>query len=164
MKSFALVPLWNGFFFLNMFKAFDKLEISSLPEFLKRNIFIYLMEDIIIKSPQNSRWSDSFFSFAALFIIQSLPSVLNFCLILRYPLHTGQSINGPHPHLILSIRTLFVRKFGYINYGIIHYSISMLRRASLVMCNSARCSFCLGLLSEYNLVSMQSWYVEVFVS
>ena len=99
MKSFALVPLWYGFFFLNMFKAFDKPEISSLPEFLKRNVFIHLMEDIIIKSPQNSCWSDSFFSFAALFIIQSLPPALNSCLILRYPLHTGQSINGPHPHL-----------------------------------------------------------------
>ena len=99
MKSFALVPLWNGFFFLNMFKAFDKPEISSLPEFLKRNVFIHLMEDSIIKSPQNSCWSDPFFSFAALFIIQFLPPALNSCLILRYPLHTGQSINGPHPHL-----------------------------------------------------------------
>ena len=124
MKSFALVPLWYGFFFLNMFKAFDKPEISSLPEFLKRNVFIHLMEDSIIKSPQNSCWSDPFFSFAALFIIQFLPPALNSCLIL----------------------------------------ISLLRRASLVMCNSARCSFCFGLLPKYNLVSMQSWYVEVFVS
>ena len=137
-----------------MFKVFDKPEISSLHEFLKRNVFIHFMEDIIIKSPQNSRWSDSFFSFAALLIMQSLPPALNSGLILRYPLHTGQSINGPHPHLTykyLVNKDPFVRKFGYINYGIIHYSISLLRRASLVMCNSAQCSFCLGLLSKYNL-------------
>ena len=69
-------------------------------------------------------------------------------------LHTG----------ILSMRTIFVRKFGYINYGILHYSISLLRRASLVMCKSAQWSFCfMSLLSKFNPPLLQSTYVEMSV-
>ena len=65
---------------------------------------------------------------------------------------------------ILSIRTLFVRKWGYFNHGIAHYSISLLHWTSLVMSNSAQWSFCLDLLLEFDLLAMQSTYVEMFVS
>ena len=68
-----------------------------------------------------------------------------------------------HPS-ILSIRTLFVRKWGYFNHGIPHYSISLLHWTSLVMSNSAQWSFCLDLLLEFDLLAMQSTYVEMFVS
>ena len=75
-------------------------------------------------------------------------------MVPTHTLHTSTS----------SIRTLFVRRLGYFNHGIAHYSISLLRRTSLVMCNSARWSFCLDLLLKFDLLSKQSTYVEMFVS
>ena len=49
-------------------------------------------------------------------------------------------VSGPHPNHASKYwikKTLFVWKFGYINYEIIHHSISLLWRAGLVMCNTA---------------------------
>ena len=106
-----------------------------------------------------------FFLISSIFY-NTFPPILKFLSFSKIPgTQAHQSMVPTHTlHTsILSIRTLFVRKLGYFKHGIAHYSISLLRRTSLV-CNSAQWSFCLGLLFKFDLLLMQSTYVEMFVS